>query len=641
MLRTAVTRARGREDDQPLDAGVALVMVVGAILVLSMLALTALAFAVKSKDFARFSQDYQGAIAAADAGVQDFLAHMNRDDNYDDALDCGNEAMQGPLSPTGPFPSGSCGYDASTDVGWKAVAGGTTDPTDAYFHYRITATSLAEQTITLQSTGRVGDVTRTVEAVLGKGGSTDYVYYTDYESADPANPYAYPSGASVACGRNGPAANLYWYTGRSSAGCSEITFGGGDVLDGPVFTNDAAWVATAYGGATFTDGFESANPGCAGVTSNPSTWDSCLRSGSHADFNGVQPEQAEPNVLDDTSAAFATYPGCHYYGSTRVIFSSNGKMTVWNKATANGGVAPVAISVAGLPTPDCGSVSELDQPGGFTTDVPNNMVVYVDTSTASAHRCDAGELGGPSASDKLPLGTYTAAANGSAYYGAPSYTYDTGMLYDTKNCNEGNLYVEGVLNGRVTLAAAQSIVVTGDVVLAGGWNGNDVLGLVATNSVEVFHPLVTTYKSYKRYANCEAYGWGSQYYQYCPVDTSLGASNEVSGWPHNFVDPTVGHLVPSFGVQIAGSIQTLQHSFYVQAYAEGSSYSTPPTLLVKGSIAQRWRGAVGKTDGHGYTKSYSYDGRLRTTSPPYFPRWVNSQWTTRYSGEIHTPSEIA
>ena len=50
---------------------------------------------------------------------------------------------------------------------------------------------------------------------------------------------------------------------------------------------------------------------------------------------------------------------------------------------------------------------------------------------------------------------------------------------------------------------------------------------------------------------------------------------------------------------IYASIQTLQHSFWVQSYNQGSDLGT---LAVRGSIAQKWRGAVGTSGGTGFDK---------------------------------------
>lgn len=621
-------RGRAAEPGHGHDAGAALVLVIGSMLVLAMLAMTALAYTMQSQTFARYSQDHTGAMAAAQSGIEDIISRLNRDDAYADTLDCtGNPALVAPTTSG----TNSCGWTTTTPVGWQPVVPGETDPDAAHFHYAIDGSrALLEGTVLVTATGRVNGEYRTIEAAVGKGGSTDYVYYTDFESADPSNVQAYPSTPAAACGGAGYDGAQYWYEGRNTKGCVEITFISGDHLNGGVFTNDSAW----SNGAHFEDGFISANPDCLTVTGSTSTWKNCLRnsggSTSTANFYGIRPAHDDPLYLDDTSAAFATFPGCHYYGSTRIIFNANGTMTVWNKTVNNGGTAPRAES-GPVGTPTCGSLADLDSPAGATVPVPDQMVVYVAPAPAAANRvqCNADEIGGP-AGRELPLGTYDRTTH-SLTGTHPDYTYDTSMTETTKTCQEGNLYVEGTVNGRVTVAAAQSVITTGDLVLAGGRNGDDILGLVATNSVEVFHPRLTTYEWERRYSDCRTWGWGSRTYQYCPTSAS-----EVGSWPTRYTDPTTGGLVPLNGIQIAGSIQTLQHSFYVQQYDVGGSAGT---LNVWGSIAQRWRGIVGKGS-NGYTKLYEYDRRLIYGPPPYFPRWTNAQWSLRYSGEIQNPASV-
>lgn len=623
------------------DAGMALVLVVGSMLVLMMLALTALAFSLQSQRFARYTQDYTSGMAAAQSGVEDYISRLNRFDRYGDSVDCTNLALQGPMDPVSD--PNTCGWTLSTPAGWLPVTPGETDPDAAMFHYSADTTrNVSDGTIILRSTGRVNGEYRTVEAAIGKGGSTDYVYYTDFESADPANVQAYRAGNSnakpeggaalAACGGTGYDPALYWYEGRNNVECQEITFISGDVLDGPVFTNDAAW----SDGAHFLQGFTSANPGCETVTTTTGTWRNCLRnsggSSSTADFNLIQPKPADdPLYLDDTSAAFAAFPGCHYYGSTRIVFNSSGTMTVWNKVINNGNTQPLVIPATGLPTPTCGTLLELDSAAGATVPVPDEMVVYVAAApgTVTLQQCNAEELGGP-AGQLLPLGTYDRAVHTTTGTAHPNFTYDTNMTETKKYCAEGNLYVQGTLNGRVTLAAAQSIIATGDIVLAEGREGGDMLGLVATNSVEVFHPRLAAYQWLKRDQNCGTNGTTS--YRYCA--TSDGA--EVAGWPTRYTDPTTASVNPTSGIQIAGSIQTLQHSFLVQKYDLGTGEGT---LNVFGSIAQRWRGIVGRGSA-GYVKLYQYDRRLITAAPPYFPKWVKAEWSLRYSGEINTAADV-
>lgn len=632
MSRRSRVLARLRGEDE----GSGLVLVVGSMMVLAMLSLTALAYTLSSQRFARYDQDFSGAMAAAQAGVDDFISRLNRQDGYGTVVDCANLAWKGPSTGTN-----ACGWGPATPVGWQPLDVHDTAKSAGAFHYSVDATSSRTTgTITLTVTGRVDSVFRTIETTIGKGGSTDYVYYTDFESADPANVQAYDPATTAgwstaqknACGINGYGSALYYYQGRSGQGCVEITFIGGDELDGEVFTNDAILsTAQNVGGVSTKPSFRqrvsTAYPQCASAGTTNSSWEAnCLRSGSVANFNAVKPQYAAPLRLDDTSAAFASYPGCHYYGSTRIEFSASGMMTVWNKKTVNNNTPPVATADATGTRPTCGDLEALNSAQGATVAVPDQMVVYVDTSTATMRQCYKGEIGG-SGTRTLPLGDYSASTPATPVWNSASYTVDTNMTETTKACARGNLYVEGTVKGRVTLASAESIIATGDLVLAGGMNGTDMLGLVATNSVEVFHPRLATVSPVKVNSWCN---------NNCSYKWDTGAESETTGWPTRKTDPTVGRVNPTTGIQIAGSIQTLQHSFLVQKYAVGGAQGY---LTVNGSIAQRWRGIVGQGT-NGYLKDYNYDTRLQYAAPPYFPRWAKSQWSLRYSGEIKTPAAV-
>ena len=623
----ALRRLRGGDD------GAALVIVVGSMLVLAMLALTALSYSLSGQRFSRYDQDFSAAMTAAQSGIDDFISRMDRAPAYGTTPDCANAAWRGPITATN-----TCGWTATTAVGWQPVRPGSAGPRDASFHYAVDATNKGTQgTVVLTVTGRVNKVYRTVQATIGRGGSTDYVYYTNYESADPSNVQAYGTGGTQTptCGAGDSSGAKYWYDGRNGLNCVEITFISGDTLNGAVFTNDTI----LSDGATFSKGVETGDTKCQSAGTTAASWNtSCLRSGSTANFNGIKPQYATPKYLDDNSAAFATNRGCHYYGATRVIFKQNGTMTVWNRTSVNGSRAPVAIAAPGMPgAPTCGTLSQLDSAAGATVAVPDEMVIYAANSGTANRQCYGGEIGGVSG-QTLPVGTFAAANTVAPTAEGLSYAYDTNMIETTKYCGEGNVYAEGVLNGRVTIFAEQSVIATGDLVMAGGLNGDDMLGLVATNSVEVFHPRQVTVTSERPCTN-----WNSSH-SMCTRYGALAWSNvsgesEVSGWPVRYKEPGATGNVPSSGIQVAGSIQTLQHSFLVQKYNVGPSDGT---LLVNGSIAQQWRGIVGQNNSgmHGYTKLYQYDTRLQYTRPPYFPTWANSQWSLRYSGEINTPAAV-
>jgi hypothetical protein len=575
------------------DAGVALVMVMGWMLVLALLVTAAIGYAIQTNIVAHRGQDWGGALSAAQAGIEDYVARLNRNDNYGRTWDCTNVAMKGPNQP-----GNTCGWTASTASGWIPVV--STQPNGPAFHYDVDSSSLdLNGTITVFSTGRVGKETRTIEAAIGRGGSTDFLYYTDLENADPANQTAYPSGTTkYFCGSTGAQKDIYWYSPaisgatRSNSSCVEIGFAAGDVLNGRVHFNDTPMLNAA--GATFQSSFETSTPSC--KTAIAPNYAACLRSGSPKPVFGsattvIPPIYVDPLYLDDTSAKFATYPGCHYYGATRIKFNASpaGTMTVWSTDSAGKSTGT-----------GCGTFTAANGYTQTNLPVPVDQVIYASAGSA-VHRCLSGEIG-----DGLPLGTYTGSAT-------TSYTYDQTMLNNDQYCGQGNLYVEGNVKGRVTMAAENSIVVTGDLVLANGVNGTDLVGLVAGNSVEVYHPWVDTW--YKNTSN--VWGWKN-------------TPAEVAGWPHRYTDPSTGTNNPASGIQIDASIQTLQHSFWVQQYSKGNGAGT---LLVLGSIAQRWRGIVGQGSA-GYLKLYKYDSRLKYSSPPYFPQWTNAKWGPRHTGEL-------
>lgn len=615
------------------DDGVALVVVVGSMLVLAMFLMVGLAYTVSSTKFSRLDQDYTAAMTAAQSGVDDYISRLNRDDDYGQVPDCTNPAMVNPTDCAQPF-------------GWLPVTPGETDERAPHFHYDVDRSrAYTEGTIMVTSTGRSNDVYRTIEVAVGKGGSTDFVYYTNYESADPDNRVAYPSGApSRDCGRDGAALADYFWEGRS--GCSEIQFGVNDVLDGRVHSNDAILSV----GGRFRQGVESAYPRCENVVaSNRSTWSRCLRDGSSFTATGstatfdVAPKYSPILLLPDNSAAFAGHPGCHYYGATRIVFNSNGTMTVWSKNSNFAGAA-IAIADDEGTMPTCGSGLDLASATGATVPVPTGMVIYAGPAPQPGEPGGVtrgllynGEIGGATGRT-LPLGTYSASTPATPTASGQSYTVDKSMLDPRKYRGEGNIYVQGVLDGRVTVAAAQSIVVTGDLVLKDGLNGDDILGLVATNSVEIMHPRLQTVSSVSRNVSCGRYCWTTVYEWGSPS----GGEYPTTSWPQRIVDPSTGTYTPATGIQIAGSIQTLQHSLFVQEYNWGRGRSSNGDIAVRGSIAQQWRGAVGTagSPGTGYNKDYRYDVRLRYTAPPYFPHWVNAQWSLRYSGEIDTPDDL-
>ena len=272
----------------------------------------------------------------------------------------------------------------------------------------------------------------------------------------------------------------------------------------------------------------------------------------------------------NTLKATAQSVGCVYSGATRIKFINDGTMKVWSRYTTS-------------VNPGCGTVAALQSSSGATVTIPANFLVFVQNAPPPAPQsaCSTGAIG-----DGLPLAGDEWAIN-------PSNWGLSGLTAD-QYCDKGNAFVEGSINGLATVAAENDVVITGDVTDAGGLNGDDILGLVALNYIEIYHPVAAN-------------------------------GNDLSTtWPH---EATPGTL------QIQAALDSLQHSLLVQKWDSGST--STKTLAVTGSIAQEYRGAVGTSSGSGYLKSYAYDTRLKYGPPPYFPHWTNANWTVTLFGEIN------
>lgn len=172
----------------------------------------------------------------------------------------------------------------------------------------------------------------------------------------------------------------------------------------------------------------------------------------------------------------------------------------------------------------------------------------------------------------------------SATYSPYNISYPT-----TGGC--GNVYVKGNYTTPITIAAANDIIINGNVTT--DLNGSAVLGLVANNFIRVMHGM--TNRTGTTYGNC-----GS------------GAANNAS----QTLD----------SVRIDAAILALNHSFIVDNYDCGERLEN---LEINGALAQLFRGTVGTSGGGGgtgYLKDYTYDDRLAVQEPPFLFDLASSSW---------------
>jgi hypothetical protein len=157
---------------------------------------------------------------------------------------------------------------------------------------------------------------------------------------------------------------------------------------------------------------------------------------------------------------------------------------------------------------------------------------------------------------------------------------------------EGKVAVSGVLRGRVTVAASDDIVFADDLVYAtdpGAGLCQDLAGYFSGDQVVV-------------------------------SDNAMNAPQApYSGQSRRTYDDTKDEFFHGivlalgiFTVENYSSGGTVEENCEAQAKGRGCLYLT-------GGIIQATRGAVGTSSGSGYTKRYSYDQCAAAEPPPYFP----------------------
>lgn len=562
------------------DEGMALVTVVGSMIVVTAMALAALAFSVQSLPASRRAQDRAAATAAAQAGIDDYISRLNVNPTYysinGTGVDAGNPAFSaaGALLPGG------------------AAA-------EARFRYSLVskpAETAKDGFVRLRSTGQSRGVERTVTAKLTQNGFLRYLYFTDVEALDPklwdtsvnlaavngsasytdaasqehrfladkatvdaicASSYydgrKYPSYTSSAAA---PYIDVNTVTGSrisvtTAANvhflCREIQFTGNDVINGPLHSNDALQV---NGPVTFAS--PQTETSWLKPASSPSACGPCWWSTNGSTPAVNKPVYAPRAVLPTSNSKLIDYShgaaGCYYTGQTRITFTGT-TMKVLSPQTT-------AADTRCLDT----ASRDVEQ----TKSIPS--IIYVDDATAA---CGSG-VGYPRTDEVVVPGDRT----NTAY-----------------NCQYGNAFLSGVVSGQVTIGTSRDVVVTNNLSYQTGTTGTDVVGLIPNGSVWVYNPI------------------------------KADGSNLLS----------VGNSVH----RIDAAILSLQHSFLVQNWAEGSSRSPGGTvgneLNVTGAITQKFRGPVGTGNGGsvstGYAKNYVYDTRLRYLPPPFFLAPEGSPWT--------------
>jgi Tfp pilus assembly protein PilX len=609
VIRRLIRALRRTHED---ERGVVLanVLIFGTVMMLLVATMIAVSTSGAVKSAA--DRNFQNAMAAAYAGLADYQAKLSNDNGY--AL-YGNANAQFSKA-TGSSFTGNDSNIAFTNTGsqWAPVVGSS----DQSFRYEVDNSDYsAKGVLRVRVTGKSGASVRSLVANLKGDGFINYLYFTNYESSNPAL-----TGSSCTTA-------YQWQTGVSGK-CSPVQFAGSDVLNGPIRTND---VFTAACSTTFTGSVEqhdatvrSSGGGCSGV----------FKGGAPSIVPYLGLPALNSNMSQETRTdipATVPRPGCLYTGPTRVSFLGNGNMTVWSpwskatqvKVSSSTGEVVKSDDIAKAASL-CGTIDALQSAAGATIPTLPANLMYVQDIPSAANNVNTWPSGTiPSKYSNTYCSTAVTVqggkvstksnqpySNGQGFPAANEWintgsanNYRTGSVSDTYSCTAGDLFVSGGFSGAMTMVASGTIWVTGDITY--GDPTNDILGLVGQNAVEIYNP-----------AQCSAYptSFGTVDYSRC---TSGG----------------VGLLNRGYGakITISAAIASNAGTFWNQNYDIGSQLGV---LKVIGSIAQNWRGAVATTGGTGFVKNYVYDQRLLTTAPPKFLQPVSTSYGVTTQVEVQS-----
>jgi hypothetical protein len=400
----------------------------------------------------RTDLDQQRAYTAAEAGISQYIFQLNQNPDY------WNTCAGYPTPITGTV--GSSDNGSVEQYSYRPIAATTAPSTDQHCDTANAigtmiegSSSMAPGTFRVASTGWSGPagttlakctpavncVERTIVAQLKQPSFLNYVYYTDYETLDPAALYD-PSAPYRPGNTTEPTDCAQHYPNRGSDCGSPIDFTTGDVINGPLHSEDTLAIcgSPTFGRSGYNDALET--PGLSTEQTLQSRGSTCQQNATinnSAGTNNPNAPSLTPPASNSQMLSIAQAGGYVYTGATTIVLTG-ATMTVTSPETSNTSQHPTGTGVAW----------------------PSNGVIYV--------------------------------ANSSSGCGV-TYTPFTANADYTSDADCGDAYVSGNYTSSLTINTANDIIINGNITsptvgaIGTAPSGGQELGLVADDFVRVYN----------------------------------------------------------------------------------------------------------------------------------------------------------
>jgi hypothetical protein len=642
------------------DDGVAMILVMAWGLLMMGLVLVVSQAVVNQIVPSDRSEHSYAALGAAEAGLADIEARLQVGTIMSVKQDATNLALKG----------------------WVPVPGGNTD---GEFTYAIDATkSGAVGEVRAYAMGRSGDVTRTVESVLSKRSTLDYVYMSDIETPSPDTPGVYSTAqygtsgmtyqevARILCDRRwvepGPltvssSGTVTDGAQRNLRYCRWAGIFSSERLIGKLHTNDIWWLenvnlsSTLQAGAitsscrTANEGLVPGESGCpvghrfiatntsgVGTTTNAS-----LSQAMPWTIPGANSTQRDPlydTVLDlpanpDLLKQRAAESGCIFTGPTRIRFSEEGGVgymyvtspdTKLTRAGCDGSDGTTLQSAATsqvtkkVPLTDLTDLviyvqdvrpsTETDTPGADYNDPLQKYYWEKQNRWVSGNEPTCTLKAGRKYPYVIPNDTTDQSYfnNGVVTYkGFPSEQADPNSPWYGSACASGDLYVQGAYKGAIMLTSDNNVILTSSLRDSSLANPSAAVG-------------ATDYGKPNPQSQ-SVLGIAASRFAY--TDRPIKADESwVGDWK---TTSNASNVIYNF------ALLAIQHCFGSQNYDKSINNGN---IYLWGSLAQKFRCAVGISGNSGYGKVYKYDDRLTIRTPPYMLELSDEPWGDDRTGEM-------